>query len=324
MGLSIYYRGILRHPDAAEALITEAIDICLEIGWRYFLIHRSDIMPAEGLFITPEGSESIDLTFLPNGRLYNAVHLLYTRQPQQEIVNEDKHKWIFTKTGYAGSDTHMAIIKFLRYLSQKYFSDFELKDDSLYWESNDVDDCRYRFGESKETIDMISKARGLMGHDLVEDYPEEGEDNDDNESASDDMEEVLIRRGGYHFTPNIDHLSGIQNKENINIQNTMNSAILRQLYKMGLNEKDSQQIEFFFYAGHQDKANNLAIALSRLGYIVEKSEPSAAKKKNLFLVSGLTTEITMDSNHISEWTTLMCEIAHDEGCTFDGWGTFSK
>ncbi|MBK9983899.1 MAG: ribonuclease E inhibitor RraB [Saprospiraceae bacterium] len=281
MGLSIYYRGNLRDPDAAEALITDAMDICHEIGWRYFPIHRSEIMPVEGLFITPEGSESIDLTFLSNGRLYNAAHLLFTRHPEQEIVEEEKHKWIFTKTGYAGSDTHMAIIKFLRYLSQKYFSDFELKDDSLYWESNDVDDCRHRFGESIEAIDMINKARGLMGHDLVEEYPEE-DDDDDNESASDDMEELLMRKGGYNFTPNIDLLSKIKNRERTEIQKTMSSAVLRQLYKLGLDEKDSQQIEFFFYADHQDNANNLAIALSRLGYTVEKSEPSSTKIKICF------------------------------------------
>lgn len=92
MGLLIYYRGNLRDPYTAEALITAAIDICQEIGWRYFPIHRSDIMPVQGLFITPDGSESIDLTFLTNGQLYNAVHVLFTRHPEQEIVEEEKHK----------------------------------------------------------------------------------------------------------------------------------------------------------------------------------------------------------------------------------------
>jgi len=323
MGLSIYYHGNLRDPDATEALITDAIDICHEIGWRYFPIHRSEIMPVKGLFITPDGSESIDLTFLTNGQLYNAVHVVFTRHPEQEIVNEEKHRWISTKTGYAGSDTHMAIIKFFRYLNQKYFSEFELKDDSLYWESNDAENCRHRFGESIESIEMINKTRGLMGQELVEEYPDD-EDEDDPESISDDMEELLMRRGGYSFTPNRELLEEIEKRESIGIQKTMSSVVLRQLYTMGMNEKDKRQVEFFFYADHQDKANNLAIALSRLGYAVEKSEPSASKRKNLFLVSGSTTEIKMDSNHISEWTIRMCELAHHEGCTFDGWGTFSK
>lgn len=215
----------------------------------------------------------------------------------------------------------MAIIKFLRYISQKYFSDFELKDDSLYWESNDADQCRHRFGESIESIEMINKARGLMGQDPIEEYREE---DDDDESASVDMEELLMRRGGYYFTPNIDLLTEIQNRENTEIQKTMSSAVLRQLHKLGMDENDSQQVEFFFYADHQDKANNLAIELSRLGYTVINSEPSAEQKKNLFLVSGSTTEIKMDSNHLSEWTTRMSELAHNEGCTFDGWGTFSN
>lgn len=322
MGLSIYYCGILYHPEDAENLITDAIDICHEIGWRYFPIHSADIMPVEGLFITPEGSESIELTFLASGRLYNALHFLYTHQPEKEEVDAEKHKWISTKTGYAGSDTHMAIIKFLRYISQKYFREFELKDESHYWETNDVDNCRFHFGETKEANEMMNKARGLMGHDPNEEVSED-EEEDDSESSSDEMEEILTKRGGYHFNLTSTQVSEIQRKENVDMQLTVSSAVLRQLHAMGMNEKESHQIEFFFYADLQDKANNLAIELTRLGCKVELSEPSAGMKSK-FLVNGLTPEIKMDSISISNWTTLMCELGHKEDCVFDGWGTFSE
>ncbi len=321
MGLSIYYRGTLRHPDMAETLITDAIDICDEIGWRYHPIHSSNIMPAHGLFITPEACESIDLTFLPDGRLYNCAHFLFTRHPEQEIVDKDKHKWISTKTSYAGSDTHMAIIKFLRYLSEKYFSDFELKDDSLYWESNDADNCRYRFGETKEAIEMINMARGLMGHDPVEEDPYDEADDDDFESASNEMDEILMKRGGYNVKLNNILVSEIQHRENIERHKAVNSRVLRQLHALGMNEKANLKLEFFFYTDQQDKANNLAIELTRLGYKIEKTEPSGGKK-NLYVVSGWSTEIKMDSNHITEWTTRMCELGLKEDCHFDGWGTF--
>ena len=195
MGLTIYYRGTLRNPSVAEDLITDAIDICHEIGWRYHPIHRSNIMPVDGLFITPEGSESIELTFLCNGKLYNAVHFLFTRHPENEAVDEEKYKWISTKTHYAGSDTHMAIIKFLRYVSLKYFSEFELKDESNYWETNDAESCRYHFGESQEAIEMRNKAMLMMGYDLNEEETEEADDNDEL-SADDEMDEILLRRGG--------------------------------------------------------------------------------------------------------------------------------
>jgi len=42
---------------------------------------------------------------------------------------------LFTKTQYAGKETHKLIINMLRYISQKYFSAFNVKDDSLYWEN---------------------------------------------------------------------------------------------------------------------------------------------------------------------------------------------
>ncbi len=321
MGLSIYYRGTLRHPDVAETLITDVIDICHEIGWRYHPIHRSDIMPVQGLFITPEACESIDLTFLPGGRLYNCAHFLFTRHPEEETVDEDKHKWISTKTGHAGSDTHMAIIKFLRYLSEKYFSDFELKDDSHYWESNDTDNCRYHFGETKEAIEMMNTARGLMGHDPIEEDPDDEADDDDFESASNEMDEILMKRGGYNVKLNNIPISEIQHKENIERHKAMNSRVLKQLLALGMNENANLKLEFFFYTDQQDKANNLAIELTRLGYKIEKTEPSAGNK-NLYLVSGWSTEINMDSSHITEWTTRMCELGLKEDCQFDGWGTF--
>jgi 5'-deoxynucleotidase YfbR-like HD superfamily hydrolase len=42
-----------------------------------------------------------------------------------------------TKTQYAGSTIHKIIIHLLKYLSQKYFQDFELTDEGKYWETED-------------------------------------------------------------------------------------------------------------------------------------------------------------------------------------------
>src|SRR5688572_11152687 len=130
MGLSIYYRGRLRSPDLISSFIEDIMDICLEIGWKYQPIHQSNIMPAKGLLIEPLGSESIVLTFLEDGMLYDCMHFIYTSNPEKEKIDDRTNSWVCTKTRYAGADAHMAIIEMFRYLKAKYFSEFELRDDS--------------------------------------------------------------------------------------------------------------------------------------------------------------------------------------------------
>lgn len=49
----------------------------------------------------------------------------------------------------------MQLIRFLRYLSEKYFSRFELTDDSQYWESGDEDCCRKRFVKGAQAPDLL-------------------------------------------------------------------------------------------------------------------------------------------------------------------------
>ncbi|MEO6131865.1 MAG: hypothetical protein ABIQ02_08445 [Saprospiraceae bacterium] len=200
MGLSIYYRGMLRNLEEIDLLIEDVTDICLEIGWRCHPIHQSNIMPAKGLWITPERSESIDLTFLPNGRLYNCAHFIFIRHPETEVVDEKKYEWIFTKTNYAGSDTHMAIIKFFRYLQRKYFKEFEMHDDSQYWETNDEAKCLFHFGESEDAREQMGKAMNLMGNDFDPEAP--FEDDDDLISMAFEMEEMLFRRQGFDIKLN--------------------------------------------------------------------------------------------------------------------------
>jgi hypothetical protein len=192
MGLTICYRGILRNPNEIELLLGDVADICLEIGWRSMPIHRSNIMPAQGLMITPEGSEPIWLTFLANGRLYDPGHFLYTRHPEQEKVDEEKCKWNITKTQYAGMDTHMAIIKLFRYLSMKYFKEFELRDDSQYWETNDPLICLHHFDEMDRGMENLVEFIKTIG-DTEEDAIE---------SSAHLMDEVVLRRGGLGMSLN--------------------------------------------------------------------------------------------------------------------------
>ena len=192
MGLTICYRGTLRNPDQLTFFLDDVADICMEIGWASMPIHRSDIMPARGVMLMPAGSEPLWLTFLTNGNLYNPTHFIYTRHPEMESINEEKHSRIFTKTRYAGADMHMAIIKFFRYLSKRYFIDFELYDPSQYWETNDTALCLTHFGVIDDGYYVMP---GVFESD-------EDDEDDDDDSASDRMDEALEGRGGFGINLN--------------------------------------------------------------------------------------------------------------------------
>lgn len=181
MSLTISYRGNLRNPNELESMLGDVFDLCMEIGWHYMPIHRSSVMPAKGVLITPQGCETIMLTFLTNGKIYDPFHFIYTEHPENEIVNEEQHQWIHVKTRYAGVDTHVAIIKFFRYLNRKYFETFELHDPSGYWEADNVAVCFNHFGQFPDLLEFM--------HDNLD-------DDEDFESESSRMDEALMRRGG--------------------------------------------------------------------------------------------------------------------------------
>jgi len=179
MSLTISYCGTLRNPEEADILLGDVFDLCMEMGWHYMPIHRSNIMPAKGVMIDPKGCETIILAFLANGKLYNPFHFIYTMHPEKEIVNEELHQRIFVKTRYAGMDTHIAIMKFFRYLSSKYFETFTLHDPSGYYETGNAADCAEYFGVFANPYDF--------GAELLE-------DDDALESDSGRMDEALWNR----------------------------------------------------------------------------------------------------------------------------------
>lgn len=190
MGLTIHYRGTLRNTNHVKLMMDDLADICHDIGWHYMPIHRSNVMPVQGLVISPPGSEPLWLTFLENGKMYDPTHFIFTQHPDQEVIDEDMHTCLFTKTQYAGVDVHMAIIKFFRYLKMKYLDNFELQDESQFWETDDPSVCLIRFDQYDEIINTVSHYLNA-----IEDDPE-------NESVSARMDETLLRRGGLGMNMN--------------------------------------------------------------------------------------------------------------------------
>ena len=168
MGLTIHYSGKLRKPSDLHLLIREAIDNADSMHWNHQYIPSLPDIPVEGVLITPEGSEPLWLTFHRDGFMCNPLLYSFVLQAEGRGIPADAVQGLFTKTQYAGVETHMALIKLLRYLSRKYFDRFELYDESNYWETDDESICRQRFGEYDKILNLVGNALDEIDFDAKE------------------------------------------------------------------------------------------------------------------------------------------------------------
>ncbi len=164
MGLTIHYSGRLRSRECLPALLEETIDICQTLAWPCEVLARRDDVPVEGLILVPEGSEPVWLTFLEDGTMCNPVMYAYLQAHPGSGIPASAREWLFTKTQYAGVETHMALIRLLKYLSQKYFERFVLHDESQYWETGDEAICRQLFEKYGLLMDMVGAALESLEH----------------------------------------------------------------------------------------------------------------------------------------------------------------
>ena len=146
MGLSINYSGSFKNEASLEAMIEEVKDIAEIYDWKYTINNsrfpKNTFGKLEydgklyGISFTPPNCETISLTFLSNGKMCCGARLEFFGNSDSE--NDKLYLYMLcTKTQYAGSTNHKIIIHLLKYLSQKYFRDFQLTDEGDYWETED-------------------------------------------------------------------------------------------------------------------------------------------------------------------------------------------
>jgi len=164
MGLTIHYSGKLRNPEAIQPLIAETIDICQSLNWPFEVLPPDPEVPVAGILVNPEGSEPLWLTFQPDGTMCNPILYSYVLKEEGKGIPAEAEQWLFTKTQYAGVETHMAMIRLIRYLNEKYFERFELHDESQYWETNDEEICRKTFEKYGLIMDMMEAALESLEH----------------------------------------------------------------------------------------------------------------------------------------------------------------
>lgn len=170
MGLSIHYSGRFNPKKELTELIIEVKEVAEAFNWKYHIFNQSfpdkevafeshefdgDIY---GIWFTPPECEAVSLCFLSNGQITNPAKVALFGHSDDP---EDR-KFILgssTKTQYAGMAVHKIIIKFFRHLEkQQYFIDFDMMDESLYWETDDEVLMEDKFKEYDALIDNFTSA----------------------------------------------------------------------------------------------------------------------------------------------------------------------
>ena len=142
------------------------MDMCKGLNWTYELLNDDRI---KGIIVGPDESEPLWFTFVPDGRTCNVISLQYTDP------NDKYYSLCAVKTQFAGPEAHMAMIKMLRYISDKYFSEIEVMDEGEYWETGDEENLRNIFGRYTmiinafaERLQTMERIPGESEEDLVE------------------------------------------------------------------------------------------------------------------------------------------------------------
>ncbi len=146
MGLCINYKGRLSPQADLSELITEVKDMAEVYGWKYFIFDEKfpDKAPSEpvnteriyGICFTPPECETVHISFLENRQICSIASLRLFENESEERRKE-LTEWVFVKTQFAGIEIHKILIHLFRYLSDKYFIEFEMMDEGQYWETDD-------------------------------------------------------------------------------------------------------------------------------------------------------------------------------------------
>ena len=166
MGITIHYNGRFKQDASLSEMIDEVTDIANVNQWKYQtfktklpykqgkgIVGDSDLY---GMLLNVPDCESVMLTFLDDRRLVNPfwLHLI-----EKGDKDEEEYRYMAsTKTQFGGVDAHLRIIHLLKYLSVKYFDEFELTDEAQYWETGDADKARKLFNFLGSMINKLGAA----------------------------------------------------------------------------------------------------------------------------------------------------------------------
>lgn len=190
MGLSFHYKGRLTSASELNTFVEEVEDICKVFDWKFSVLNTEYpndkfVSPLNeddyGVIFTPDECEPVTLIFDSEGRIYNpwmkdiiakhdegqvkviTVQLNLDEEELNPIFTEDSDDFdpldmvytVSVKTQFTTAEQYVKIIELLRYISGKYFSDFEMIDESGYWTSRNPEKLDAKLNKVTEFIDRF-------------------------------------------------------------------------------------------------------------------------------------------------------------------------
>lgn len=178
MGITIHYKGKLNSVDDIGSFCEEMEDITKSMDWKCstFDFDNKSKVPLKGVIIGPhEKSEPLPFMVDKNGFLRNPFMLEISK-------DNDEFTWFnHIKTQFAPIEIHIAVIKLLKYIQQKYISNLDVYDEGDYWQTGDENIL-------KGKIDFLNSAMDQLEDVLNSIELKEGSTA---ESVADKIEELL-------------------------------------------------------------------------------------------------------------------------------------
>lgn len=181
MGLSIHYKGSLKHASDLKLVINEVENIAKTEQWEYTVFEEffennsfSKTIDKEKLFgivVSPPKCEPLCFTFLSNGKMSGLIN--FSVMQIEGKIDEDLLYAVATKTQYSGFENHKKLILLLDYVSKKYLKSFECIDEGQYWETRDEDLLKKIFDKYTLFINSFSSSIEMIPQDnneKIEDY----------------------------------------------------------------------------------------------------------------------------------------------------------
>jgi len=199
MGLSFHFKGKLTNASELPAFVVEVDDICKVFDWRFSVLstdYPNDqfVSPLDdenyGVIFSPHDCEPVTIIFDSEGRIYNPwMKDLITKHEDGQVkvitvqlnLEDEELNPVFTegsegfdpldmvytvsiKTEFKTAEQHVKIIELMRYLSGKYFSDFELIDESGYWDSRNPEIVDVKLNRVSQ---FIEKFEDLISNESI-------------------------------------------------------------------------------------------------------------------------------------------------------------
>lgn len=179
MGVTIHYKGKLDCVENIDSFCEEMEDIAKSMGWKHTIIDKfdsNDKIPVKGIIIRAhEKSESLQLISDLHGNLRNVFAF--------EFAGEDSDLTYlnFIKTQFAPVEIHIAVIKLLKYIQQKYISNLDVYDEGEYWQTGDEKILKRKIDFLNRIMDQFEDVLNSVKF----------EENETAESVADKIEEIL-------------------------------------------------------------------------------------------------------------------------------------